>query len=95
MSTGGRRVTLKFSNKLPTQRTLVLEPWSGEYLLAPGKTLEVVAEGDTSYPLEVELDEDRIVLYGFDTTDSMLTVFEDGRELKSVAPRDSSSEQTR
>ncbi len=83
MAANERRFTLKVTNSLDTARVLMLEPWTGEYSLPPGKTLEVLAEGDLSYPLEVEIAEDRIIVHGFDTTDSMLTVFDNGRELKS------------
>ena len=77
------RVLLKITNALPHSRLLMIEPWTGEYPLAPGKTLEVLAEGDLTYPLEIEITEERFIVYGFDTTDSLLTVFDNGVELKS------------
>jgi hypothetical protein len=77
------RVTLKVTDSLPSARLLMIEPWTGEYDLPPGKTLDVLAEGDLTYPLEIEVTEDRFILYGFDSVDSMLTVFDNGKELKS------------
>ena len=81
-----RRVTLKITNSLPVARILMLEPWAGEYRLSPGKTLEVIAEGDFAFPLEFEVRDDRVVLHGFDTTDSMLTVYDQGVQLRSNPP---------
>lgn len=83
MGNSSGRITLKITNSLTSARLLMIEPWTGEYNLPPGKTLEVVAEGDLAYPLEVEVTEDRFIVYGFDTINSLLTVFDDGRELKS------------
>ena len=83
MKTASRSVTLKVTNSLDSSRILMIEPWTVEYSLPPGKTLEVLAEGDLSFPLGIEIAEDRIIVHGFDTTDSMLTVFDSGRELKS------------
>jgi hypothetical protein len=75
------RVTLRLTNRLSAPRTVVLEPWTGEYTLEPGKTFEIVAEGDITYPLEVEVSDDRFVVYAFDSAGAMLTVFADGKEL--------------
>ena len=61
--------------------TAVLEPWAGEYTLQPGKAFEIVATGDLKYPLEIEVVEDRLVVYAFDSAGAMLTIFADGKEL--------------
>jgi hypothetical protein len=77
------RFTLRLTNTLAEPRTVVLEPWSGEYTIAAGTQLDVVVEGTPRTPLEVELDGDRVIVYGFDTTDSLLTAYRDGHELRS------------
>ncbi|MEJ7758589.1 MAG: hypothetical protein WKF55_03230 [Gemmatimonadaceae bacterium] len=42
-------------------------------------------------PLDVEIEEDRTILYGFDTTDSMLAPFCGGKDLRSEHKRISHS----
>lgn len=74
-------ITLRLTNRLDAPRTVVLEPWTGEYTLQPGKTFEIVATGDPKYPLEIEVVEDRLVVYAFDSAGAMLTIFADGKEL--------------
>lgn len=75
------RVTLKLTNRLNAPRVVVLEPWTGEYTLEPGMTFEIVAEGDLECPLEVEVVEDRLVVYSFDSAGALLTIFKDGKEI--------------
>lgn len=74
---------LRLTNRLASPRIVVLEPWTGEYRLGAGVSLDIVVEGSPATPIEVELNGDRIVVHGFDTTDSMLTAFRDGEELNS------------
>jgi len=75
--------TLRITNDTPRHRTVVLEPWTGEYRLAPGVPLDLLVEGTPSTPLSIEIEEDRVIVTSFDTTDAMLTAFRDGRELRS------------
>jgi hypothetical protein len=75
------RVSLRIRNGLKAHRTLILEPWAEEYDLTPGRVLEVVAEGDPEHALEVEIKEDSVVVYTFDSKDSTMTVLEDGQEV--------------
>jgi len=60
---------------------VVLEPRTGEYTLRHGKSFEVIAEGDLLLPLEVELIDDRLVVYAFDSAGALLRIFQDGTEL--------------
>ena len=76
------KVTLQLTNNLGVARTVVLEPWTGEYTLRPGETFDIVAEGDLAYPLQVELSEDRVVVYCFDSAGAQMAIFSDGKELK-------------
>jgi hypothetical protein len=79
---GAAQVKVKVKNSLSVPRTVVLEPWTTEYLLPPGRTYEILAEGDLSYPLEIELFEEQIIVYAFDSEGAMLSVFQDGREVQ-------------
>jgi hypothetical protein len=74
---------LRLSNREVSPRTVVLEPWTGEYRLGPGEQLDIAVEGTPSTPLEIELTGDRINVYAFDTADALLTAYRDGRELRS------------
>jgi len=76
------KVTLQLTNNLGTARTVVLEPWTGQYTLQTGETFDIVAEGDLAYPLKVELIEDRVIVYCFDSEGAQMTIFNDGKELK-------------
>jgi hypothetical protein len=75
------KITLKLTNSLDRPRIVVLEPWTGEYTLRPGTSFEIVAEGNLEYPLEMEIVDDRILVYSFDSEGAMLTIFQDGKEL--------------
>ena len=77
------RFNLRFTNRLDSARTVVLEPWTGEYVLGAGVQLDIAVKGTPTTPLEVELDGSRIIITGFDTTDSLLTAYRDGVELRS------------
>lgn len=83
MTTSPARFTLRLTNSLDAARTVVLEPWTGEYRLGPGERLEIDVAGTPSTPLEIEVVDDRIVVYAFDTTDAMLTAYRDGQQLRS------------
>lgn len=76
------KVTLRLTNNLEAARIVVLEPWTGEYALQAGKTFDIVAEGDLDYPLHVELNDDRIVVYCFDSAGAQMSVFQEGKELR-------------
>ena len=78
----GGVVTLRLRNSLQERRTLILEPWTTEYVLEPGQTVVLVAEGDLSLPLEIELFEDQMIVYAFDSVGALLSVLTpDGEKL--------------
>lgn len=77
------KVTLRLTNSSEVAKIIVLEPWAGEYTLPPGKSYEIVASGDLQDPLEIEMINDDIVIYSFDSAGAMLTIYSDGKELKS------------
>lgn len=64
---------LKIRNSLPNRRTLVLEPWTTEITIDPARIVTVVVEGGMGESLEVELFEDRVILYSFDSEGALLT----------------------
>jgi hypothetical protein len=74
------KVKLRLTNSLDAARTVVLEPWTGEYTLRPGSSFDIVAEGDLAYPLQVELSLDRVIVYCFDSAGAQMSIFEDGKE---------------
>lgn len=75
------KVTLKLTNILAQPRTVVPEPWTGEYTLRSGKSFDVIAEGDLTLPLEVEIKDERIVIYALDSKGALLRIFQDGTEI--------------
>ena len=80
-SNANGRITLRLTNGLDAPRTVVLEPWTGEYTLQPGKAFDIVAEGSLAYPLGVELTEDRVIVTCFDSAGAQMSIFSDGKEL--------------
>lgn len=75
------QVKIRLTNSLATPRVVVLEPWAGEYTLAPGRNFDILAEGDLSLPLEVEFTDDRVIIYAADSEGAMLRIFSDGIEI--------------
>ena len=75
------RVTLRLTNQLSDQRTVVLEPWTGEYKLRAQGALDIVLDGNRDLPLQIELNEDRIIVYCFDSAGAQVAIFRDGKEL--------------
>ena len=76
------KVTLRITNRLSSPRLVVLEPWTGQYTLEPGKSFDIVAEGDLEYPLELEISDESVVVYSFDSPGALLSIFQDGREIQ-------------
>jgi hypothetical protein len=75
------RITVRIRNSLRMPRIVVLEPWSSQHTLASEQAFDIVADGDLSLPIEVELFEDTIIVHGLDSAGSTLRVFSDGVEL--------------
>ena len=75
--------TVRIKNLLDVPRTVVLEPWTGEYKLPVGTELDIVVSGVPSTPLSIEIVEDKIVVHSFDTAGALLTAQRDGHELSS------------
>ena len=73
------RFTLK--NSLPELRYVILEPWAGRYSLPAGQSVDIVAEGDESHHLEVDLYEDTVTVSSLGSEGAMLSIFRDGVEI--------------
>jgi hypothetical protein len=77
-------VTVGLRNTLKVESTLMVEPWTTEYILRPGQRFEIRAEGDLSLPLEIELTEEGVTFCSFDSQGAVVTVLSEGAE---VAPK--------
>lgn len=76
------RVKVRLANSLDVPRTLVLEPWAHELPFPPGAKYLLVAEGDLASAMEIELHEDRMIVYSFDNAGAMLELYDSaGRQL--------------
>jgi hypothetical protein len=76
------RVRLRITNSLDAPRRVVLEPWGGEYILRPTKTYDIIAKGDLKLPLGVELLDDRVIFYCFDSAGADMSIFDGDTELR-------------
>jgi hypothetical protein len=61
------RVLVRLRNSLSVDQLVILEPLAAEHVLGPGKTIDVVVEGDLSLPLEFEVKDNMLILYAFDS----------------------------
>lgn len=77
-----RGIKVRISNSLAEMRWVMLEPWTGEYRLEAGKSLDLITHGDISLPLEVELSGDTIIVYALDSEGATVQIFRDGVELQ-------------
>jgi hypothetical protein len=68
------KITLRITNHLDRPQTLVLEPWTTERTLQAGDSVDVLAEGDPSLPLELEATTGGWILHCFDSKGALLTV---------------------
>jgi len=60
------RGTLAVKNSQDTDLKIVLEPWADEFLLSPGKTIEVTFSGPVDGRLEVESQTGAIIVWGWE-----------------------------
>lgn len=82
MSDGSRgTIRIIVRNSLSEARTVVLEPWSGQYTLPANHAYEIVAYGDLSLPIELELFDDQLIVHSLDSAGAMLRIFANGIEI--------------
>ncbi len=63
-----KRQRITVTNSSPQSIEFVLEPWCETYLLNPGESVEVIAEGAEPGCFEVVYEENRIIVYGWGVT---------------------------
>lgn len=80
------KVTLKLRNTTAAALEVVLEPWTGQYRMPPGVAFDVVAEGDLSLPLEVEILEGRVIVHCFDSEGADMNIFHNGEKVNQGWP---------
>ena len=78
-------VRLQLVNERLSEQTLMIEPWTTEYSLVPNHVYDIIAEGDTSLPVRVELTQEGITVCSLDSEGATVTVLEDGKQAR---PRD-------
>lgn len=80
-STATGSIRLKLTNSLPVARQVILEPWTGRCPLEPGQSFVIVAEGDMTEELEIELFDETVTVYALNSEGAMLTILQDGVEI--------------
>ena len=74
--------TYRLENSGSRTLQVYLEPWGGEYTLAPGEAADLVVEGPEDHPLHRELGDGVLVVASYaDTTDAMLSPWRGGVEI--------------
>jgi hypothetical protein len=68
-------IKIRIRNSQASPRVLVLEPWASEIELPAGETFILVSEGDPAFPMELELLEDRVVIYAFDSAGATMRLY--------------------
>jgi hypothetical protein len=72
------KIKLMLTNNSGTSVPVVLEPWAGVYTLDPGKSFDILAEGELELPFHLEISETQMTLNSFDSEGALLTIFQDG-----------------
>jgi hypothetical protein len=80
MSTA-RQIQLRLTNRGPNAGTLILEPWTGEYDIGPGETLQIVGSGDLERSLEIDFAPDEITVHWLDSAGAEAIVLQGGKEV--------------
>ena len=71
-----RTETIRISNGRITEISFCLEPWGDVIAMPPGSSLEIVTTGLNEGQTEVYYEDQRIVFYGWNGSDSV--IFRDG-----------------
>lgn len=74
-------LAIKLTNRLGEAHRVILEPWGGEYPIAPGETFDLLVEDAAAHPLVVELLADRLVIHSLHEGNAMLSLRHDGHKL--------------
>jgi len=71
--------TVKLTNFRDADVHFVLEPWGEQYIMSPKASFVIVASAPLQGELEIEVDEKRIVVYGW--SGSVVQLFQDGNNV--------------
>lgn len=75
--------SVQITNSSEDSKLLILEPWAEEFELPSGKTFEFVGEGEKKGKFEVELSENAIIVFGWES--STVEIFCDGEKINEGA----------
>ena len=78
------QIRLQLVNTRSSDRTLMLEPWTTEYVLKPQTIYEIIAEGDTSLPIRIELTAEGITVGALDSEGAGMSILENGKRVAST-----------
>jgi hypothetical protein len=78
-----QKVALRLANTRPDPVTVHLEPWGEQHDMAPGATLELVADGPREDCLELSLNETGVTVWGW--PGSVVHLFRDGEPVEGTA----------
>jgi hypothetical protein len=81
--------SLRILNSISGPLVLLLEPWAERYVVAPGAAVELEARGPEGGCLEVSIEPDSVIVYGW--TGSTVDVTQEGEMLTPDLPRRTAS----
>jgi hypothetical protein len=73
--------TYRLKNSGSATLAVYLEPWGGEYSLAPGEEADLRAAGPSDHPLHWEVGDGKLVVFSLAEAGSSLTLWRDGVEI--------------
>jgi len=81
---GARTETLRVTNEHSGRFLLCLEPLGEQVAMEPHSAYEIVTSGGDVGSVEIILDDDKLIVYGWNGSES--TVFHNGRRVAGVGP---------
>ncbi|MGH2587011.1 MAG: hypothetical protein ACRDJE_19020 [Dehalococcoidia bacterium] len=81
--------TIRLLNSAAAPLCLTLEPWAEQYIVPSGTAVDVTAHGPSGGKLEISVEDDGIIVYGW--TGSTVDVVQDGDAVTPMAPQRASS----
>jgi hypothetical protein len=80
----GRTEILRVTNEHSRQFFLCLEPLGEQVAMEPHVAYEIVTSGDDAGVVEMILQDDKVIVYGWNGSDSV--VFRDGKRVAGIDP---------
>ena len=81
---GARTETLRVTNERSVQFLLCLEPVGEQVAMEPHAAYEVVTSGGDAGSVEVILEDDKLIVYGWNGSNS--SVFHNGKRIAGIEP---------